>query len=186
MRHTRIAIALAATSLALGGCAALGLGEKTAATGTAAQEGKPWLRVEEGEATPSPAVKKGKATATPEVSLSAPAPDPSCTKLWQRTDPALIPVEVTPGPGSLTVDWPTQFGSGYRVAAVPQALVTGPQPEPEWQEVGPGKGCTMSTTLTGLTPGAAYIVWLDAPDTGRRLDGARNLYSGRSGVVYPE
>ncbi|MBO3743717.1 hypothetical protein [Actinoplanes flavus] len=186
MRHTRIAIALAATSLTLGGCAAFGLGERTATTGDTERGGESWLLVQQGQATPSPTASRGAPTPTPEASLSVPAVDPRCTKLWPRTDPALIPVEVTPGRGSLRVDWPTQFSSNYRVAAVPQKLVTGPQPEPVWKEVAPGSGCAMSTTLTGLTPGAAYIVWLDAPNTGRRLDGTRNLYSGRSGVVYPK
>ncbi|GGN40906.1 hypothetical protein FHR83_006933 [Actinoplanes campanulatus] len=186
MRHTRIAIALAATSLTLGGCAALGLGDRTATTEGAARDGESWLLVQQGQATPSPSVTMGAPSPTPEVSLSVPTPDPRCTKLWPRTDPALIPVRVTPGAGSLKVDWPTQFNSNYRVAAVPQKLVKGPQPQPVWQEVAPGSGCAMSTTVTGLTPGAAYIVWLDAPNTGHRLDGTRNLYSGRSGVVYPE
>jgi hypothetical protein len=44
----------------------------------------------------------------------------------------------------------------------------------------------VSATITGLTSGAAYIVWLDAPNTGRERDGTRHLYSGRSGVVYPQ
>jgi len=43
----------------------------------------------------------------------------------------------------------------------------------------------VSTTLTGLTSGAPYIIWLDAPGTPRRADGSRSLYSGKSGVVKP-
>ncbi|MDI6100508.1 hypothetical protein QLQ12_18010 [Actinoplanes sp. NEAU-A12] len=187
MRHTRIAFALAATSLALGGCAALGLGGGTAGESAAmAEKGKSWIEVAEGKATPSPAATTGKPIATPAVSLSAPAPDPSCTKIWPRTEPVMIPVEVTPGSGSLAVEWPAQYDSNYRITAVPQALVAGPQPEPSWQEVPAGAGCSVSTTITGLIPGEAYIVWLDAPNSGREVDGTRHLYSGRSGVVYPE
>lgn len=187
MRHTRIAIVLAAASLTLGGCAALGLGgDKSGDSSAATQGGKSWIVVDQGKATPSPAEPVGKATATPAVSLSAPTPDPSCTKIWPRTEPVMIPVEVTPGAGSLTVAWPTQFDSNYRVTAVLQDLVVGPQPEPVWKDVPAGTGCSMSTTITGLTPGEAYIVWLDAPNTGRELDGTRHLYSGRSGVVYPQ
>jgi hypothetical protein len=48
-----------------------------------------------------------------------------------------------------------------------------------------GAGCTTTATITGLTSGAAYIIWLDAPDTPRRADGSRSLYSGKSGVVKP-
>ena len=185
MRHTRIAITLATASLALGGCAALGLGGKAGETSAAAEKGTPWIQVDQGKATPSPAETTGRPAATPTVSLSAPAPDPSCTRIWPRTEPVMIPVEVTPGAGSLTVEWPTGYGPDYRVTAVPQELVTGPQPEPSWQQVPAGTGCSMRTTLTGLLPGAPYIVWLDAPDTGRERDGTRHLYSGRSGVVYP-
>ncbi|GIE35533.1 hypothetical protein Ait01nite_085780 [Actinoplanes italicus] len=186
MRHTRIAIALATASLALGGCAALGLDESTAGDSATAAEGKQWLVVDAGKATPSPGETTGKAIATPEVSLSLPAPDPSCTKLWPRTEPVMIPVEVTPGAGSLAVEWPTQGLSDYKITAVLQDLVVGAQPEPVWIPVPPGKGCSVSTTISGLIPGEAYIVWLDAPNTGREVDGTRRLYSGRSGVVYPQ
>src|SRR5690349_4002917 len=107
MRHTRIALVLAAASLTLGGCAALGLGGDDADESAASRNGKSWIVVDQGKATPSPTVTVGKPTATPRVSLSAPSPDPSCTKVWPRTEPVMIPVEVTPGAGSLTVEWPT-------------------------------------------------------------------------------
>ena len=48
-----------------------------------------------------------------------------------------------------------------------------------------GTGCTVRATITGLDPGKAYIVWLDAPNTGHERDGTRHLYSGRSGIVFP-
>jgi hypothetical protein len=185
MRHTRIAIALATAALSLGGCAAFGLDDATAGDSAAAAEGKQWIVVDAGKATPSPAATTGKPIATPEVSLSMPAPDPSCTRIWPRTEPVMIPVEVTPGAGSLTVEWPTQGLSDYRITAVLQDLVVGPQPEPVWISVPSAKGCSVSATISGLTSGEAYIVWLDAPNTGREVDGTRHLYSGRSGVVYP-
>lgn len=186
MRKFTFVIALSALPLALGGCAALGLGAGSGQSSAAPEaDGGSWIRTAAGQATPSPAPTRGTAPVTAEPSVSAPAPDPSCTKLWPRTEPVFIPVEVTPGAGSLKVEWPTQRDSGYRVTAVPQELVSGPQPEPVWQTVAPGTGCAVSTTITGLTPGAAYIVWLDAPGAGRNPDGTRRLYSGRSGVVYP-
>ncbi|MEV6306173.1 hypothetical protein AB0M02_42645 [Actinoplanes sp. NPDC051861] len=187
MRRTSIAIAMALLSVSLGGCAALGLGDTPGdATADQAAAGESWIRVEEGRATPSPTPSRGKSPSpSADPTLSAPAPDPSCTRLWPRTDPVLIPVVVTAGAGSLKVEWPRQYDSGYRVTAVPQALVYGKQPEPVWQTVAAGTGCTVTATITGLTPGAAYIVWLDAPDTGYERDGTRHLYSGRSGVVYP-
>ncbi|WP_430781162.1 hypothetical protein [Actinoplanes sp. G11-F43] len=193
MRRTGIAITLAATALALAGCAALtrggsgdGSGGDTS-EGSTAKLGRQWIQVDQGKATPSPSVTFGKPGATPSTSISAPTPDPGCTKLWPRTDwRVLIPIEVTVGKGSVKVEWPAQFDSNYRVTAVPQQLVSGAQPEPVWKPVAAGTGCTVTTTITGLTSGAPYIVWLDAPNTGRAVDGTRHLYSGRSGVIYPK
>jgi hypothetical protein len=189
MRRTGIAITLAAASLALGGCAALSVGGDKggdSSEGTTAKLGEPWIQVERGRATPSPSAPTGKPSATPTTPLATLTPDPGCTKIWPRTDwRVLIPIEVTVGTGSVEVEWPTQYDSNYRVAAVPQQLVTGAQPEPAWKAVAAGTGCTTTTTITGLTSGAPYIVWLDAPNTGAEVDGTRHLYSGRSRVVYP-
>ena len=185
MRTVKTALALATLPLALGGCAALGLGDTPAATTESQQSGEPWMMLAPGDPTPSPSPTRGRVVPTTEPTVSAPAPDPGCTKVWPRTDAAFIPVVVTPGAGSLKVEWPTQYASGYRVTAVPQKLVKGPQPEPPWKTVAAGTGCTVTATITGLTTGAPYIVWLDAPGTGYETDGTRHLYSGRSGVVYP-
>jgi hypothetical protein len=144
------------------------------------------VMAETGQRTPSPAPKKYAAvTPSADPSLAMPTPDPSCTKLWPRTEKVLIPLEVTVGAGSVKVEWPRQGTSNYRVTAVPQELVTGPQPESAWKNVPAGTGCTITTTITGLTSGKPYIVWLDAPNTGAEVDGTRHLYSGRSRVVYP-
>lgn len=193
-RSTGIAITLAVASLALGGCAALGLdGAGTGSAsgsgdGTTAAPGRPWIQVAQGKATPSPSAPTGRAaTPVPSVWASMPTPDPGCTKLWPRTDTRVfIPVDVTVGAGSVKVEWPRQYGSNYRVTAVPQRLVSGPQPEPSWKAVPAGTGCVMTTTITGLTSGEPYIVWLDAPNTGREWDGTRHLYTGRSGVIIPQ
>jgi hypothetical protein len=92
---------------------------------------------------------------------------------------------VTPGAGKLTVQWPNRYGKRYRVTAVPQEIVSGAQPEPTWQTVTTGSECTGSATISGLKSGAAYVVWLDAPDTPRGPDNSRSLYSGRSEIVKP-
>jgi hypothetical protein len=97
----------------------------------------------------------------------------------------LIPMQVTPGKGALTVTWPRQYASTYRVTAVPQPLVSGAQPAHTWTDVPAGTGCTVTTTITGLTSGKPYVVWLDAPGAGTYGDGTRHPYSGESGVVYP-
>jgi hypothetical protein len=97
----------------------------------------------------------------------------------------LIPMVVTPGAGSFTVQWPNRYGDTYRLTAVPQEIVTGEQPEPAWQTIKTGAECEVTATISGLTSGAAYIIWLDAPNTPRRLDGSRSLYSGKTKVVIP-
>jgi hypothetical protein len=92
---------------------------------------------------------------------------------------------VTPIAGGFKVDWPAAYGKTYRLTAVHQGLVVGAQPEPTWQTVPAGANCTVSATITGLVSGDPYIVWLDAPDTPRRVDGSRSLRTGRSAVVRP-
>jgi hypothetical protein len=151
-------------------------------------------------ATPSPAVPwLIDVSAGPAPSTSAPislrpstgppwSPLPSATTCdipWPTDERVLIPLIVTPGVGSLKVQWPSWYGPDYRVAAVDQRLVAGTQPPPTWVNVTAGTGCTVTATLTGLISGNPYVVWLDAPDTPRRIDNSRSLYSGRSGVVKP-
>jgi hypothetical protein len=183
MRFRRIVVALAVLPFAAVGCGAPGTPSDRESDEPAAEE--PWVVVEPGRVTPSPARKPGGSPrpALPPVSFLPTSA--SCKIGWPEQDQVLIPMIVTPGIASLTVQWPNRFGNTYRVAAVPQELVSGAQPEPTWQTVTTGTECDVSATITGLKSGAAYIVWLDAPDTPRRLDGSRSLYSGRSAVVIP-
>ncbi|WIM96883.1 hypothetical protein ACTOB_000358 [Actinoplanes oblitus] len=182
MRRVRTGLVLA-FALAVDGC---GSGGGTPAGTPEPSPGGTWSVVVSGSATPSPTPSRGSARPTTGVTASLPSANPSCTKTWPPTEAVLIPVEVTPIAGGFKVEWPRQYESNYRVAAVPQKLVSGAQPEPAWKDVPAGTGCSISTTITGLVPGAAYIVWLDAPNTGYEVDGTRHLYSGRSGVVYPK
>jgi hypothetical protein len=145
----------------------------------------PWLVYASGNASPS-------ATPAPSLDPSAtglpwiPLPSATtCAIAWPTDEQVLIPMIVTPGVRSLTVRWPSWYGPNYRVAAVNQKLVTGTQPPPTWVTVHAGAGCTVTATLTGLVTGNPYVVWLDAPNTPRRIDNSRSLYSGRSGVVKP-
>lgn len=146
---------------------------------------EPWVRVEPGKAVSSaPVYFTGSPPAgLPPVSY-LPTPSPTCQS-WPLQEAVLIPMQLTVGAGSIAVSWPNRFGNLYRVTAVPQDLVTGAQPDPVWKTVSTGTECTASTTITGLTPGRAYIVWLDAPNTPRKRDGSRDLYSGKSGIVIP-
>ncbi|GAA2892415.1 hypothetical protein Acy02nite_63230 [Actinoplanes cyaneus] len=181
MRHLRSFIAAAALGLLAAGC-----GDGKAETSASPSPGDTWQLIVTGSAVPTPTPSPfGSRPRMGAATLSG-SPDPSCSKTFTRTEEVLIPVEVTPISGGFKVEWPRQYDSNYRITAVPQKLVSGPQPEPPWKNVPAGTGCTVSSTITGLTPGDAYIVWLDAPNTGYEPDGTRHLYSGRSGVVYPK
>jgi hypothetical protein len=174
-----------AVPLALGGCGALGLGSAPPSPSPSPPPGAaPWLVVATGSVTPSPGASYGwsPGPALPSVSFLSAAP--GCPG-QAGVDPVLIPLTVTPGRGSLTVAWPHLYGPDYRIAAVPQLLVAGGQPAPSWRTVPGGTGCTVTTTISGLSSGKPYVVWLDAPHSGYLRDGARHTYSGRSGVVYP-
>jgi hypothetical protein len=174
-----------AVLLALGGCGVLGLGAgRPGASAGAPPTATPWIVTATGSATPSPGVPYGGPLRPPLPSVSFLTTRPGCA--WTAgVDPVLIPLTVTPGPGSLTVTWPHAFGPDYRIAAVPQLVVAGSQPPPAWRTVAGGSGCTATTTITGLAAGRPYVVWLDAPHSGYLRDGSRHPYSGRSGVVYP-
>lgn len=188
MRLRKLLLPLLALPIALGGCGALGLGSAPATPGAAASAtpiaGADWIVVATGSATPSPvpSVAGSRSPALPPVSFLP--VHPGCVQDWTVTPP-LIPIEVVPGPGKLTVTWPRQYESDYRITAVKQPLIGGSQPDYTWQQVAASTGCTVTATISGLTKGVPYIVWLDAPDTGHERDGERHPYSGRSGVVYP-
>jgi hypothetical protein len=185
MRFRTIALALAALPVVLGGCGGTGTPGISPSGSAPASPAVPWVIVATGSATPSP---------TPSVSFSLPPSGlptislpaaSACAIAWPEHEQVLIPMIVTPGKASLKVQWPARYGPNYRVAAVDQRLVSGTQPPPTWVNVTAGSGCTVTATLTGLISGNPYIVWLDAPNTPRNLDGSRSLYSGKSGVVTP-
>ena len=187
MRLRKILLPLLALPIAVGGCGLLGLDSSTANPGSAASAtpGSNWIVVATGSATPSPVPSPG-GSRTPVLPPASFLPVvPGCAKDW-IVNPPLIPIEVVPGAGKLTVTWPRQYDSGYRITAVKQPLISGRQPDYAWQDVPAGTGCTVTATISGLKKGMPYVVWLDAPNTGHELDGARHPYSGRSGVVYPK
>jgi hypothetical protein len=177
MRLTKIMLGL---PLLLGAC---GSGTPTPVVSVAATA-TPWAVIDSGSATPSPSTSFGSyAGGLPAVSFLPTSS--ACAMGWPQHGLVLIPMVVTPQKGALQVQWPAQFGPTYRITAVDQQLVVGTQPPPTWQTVPAGTGCTVTATITGLTSGGAYIVWLDAPESGRNIDGSRRLRSGKSGVVHP-
>ena len=184
MRGRSFALALAALPLCLTGCG--GTPTPTASSSPTPTSG-PWVLFDSGSPTPSAGgtwYTGSRPAGLPPVSF-LPTASASCAIGWPDSGQVLIPMNITPVAGGFKIEWPSAYGSYYRITAVPQGLVAGPQPEPSWQTVNAGTGCTVSTTLTGLTSGAPYIIWLDAPDTPRDVDGTRSLYSGKSGVVKP-
>ncbi|WP_250029068.1 hypothetical protein [Paractinoplanes maris] len=180
----RRGLALAVLPFLLGACGD-GSSPSTSASPTAAA-GEAYVNVEPGRATPSTVAKRTGTfpPALPPVSFLPTSEQ--CAIAWnQDIGRVLIPMIVTPAARSLKVQWPARYGNVYRVAAVPQEIVSGAQPEPVWKTVTTAGGCTGSATISGLKSGAAYVVWLDAPDTPRGPDNSRSLYSGRSDVVKP-
>jgi hypothetical protein len=181
-----VTVATLIVPLALGGCGALGLDPPVAPSATPEPVGGPgWLVSTTGDATASPSASAGtgtRATLLPPVSFLP--VDPDCAKSF-TVEPPLIAMEIVPGKRSLTVTWPRQYDSNYRITAVPQPLVSGNQAPYTWQNVAPATGCTVTATISGLTSGKPYVVWLDAPNSGYQPDGTRHPYSGKSGVVYP-
>lgn len=183
-RVMRSALAVSASLLLLTGCGASGGSSGGAGASAAPSPAVPWLIDASGNPT---------TVATPTVSLSpstglpwSPLPSAStCAISWPTNEQVFIPMIVTPGVGSLKVQWPSWYGPNYRLAAVDQKLVSGTQPPPTWMNVTAGTGCTVTATLTGLISGNPYVVWLDAPNTPRGIDNSRSLYSGRSAVVRP-
>jgi hypothetical protein len=83
-----------------------------------------------------------------------------------HVSPRQVPPGVVPGPGgTATVSW--QAGArpevlGYRVSAVSQTLRSGVQAAPRVQTAAEPADCAPVTlTFTGLTPGDAYVFWLE-------------------------
>jgi hypothetical protein len=190
LRKMVLALVLAALPLALGGCGVLGpgpgVGGATPSASATPGSGGSWIVVATGSAPPSPSPSYGTGSPSPALPAVSFLPvAPGCAQTWTSMSDVLIPLTVNPGKGSVTVTWPRQYGSNYRIAAVKQSLVSGNQLAYTWQNVAAGTGCTVTTTISGLKSGAPYVIWLDAPGTGYERDGTRHLYSGKSGVIYP-
>jgi hypothetical protein len=176
--------ALIVLPFVLGGCG--GTSTPAATSSEKAPKQEPWVVVDPGSPTPSAASAKAGSPkpALPPASFLPTAA--ACKIAWPSyVGQVYIPMMVTPGSGSFTVQWPNRYGNTYRIAAVPQSLVSGAQPDPAWKTITTGSECEASGTITGLTSGEAYIIWLDAPDTPRGVDGTRSLYTGRSGIMKP-
>lgn len=182
MRLVRLALLALATSVPAG-CA--GGTPAPAPSVTTANVPQPWVVVQPGQPTATASARRGGSPRAPLPPVSFLATTSACAIAWPQAGVVLIPMIVTPVTRGFQVRWPASYGSSYRLTAVHQGLVSGAQPEPTWQTIRAGAGCTVTATITGLISGDPYIVWLDAPDTPTRTDGSRSLRSGKTGVVKP-
>src|SRR5690349_9536542 len=145
MRGRSFALALAALPLCLTGCG--GTPTPTASSSPTPTSG-PWVLFDSGSPTPSAGgtwYTGSRPAGLPPVSF-LPTASASCAIGWPDSGQVLIPMNITPVAGGFKIEWPSAYGSYYRITAVPQGLVAGPQPEPSWQTVNAGTGCTVSTT----------------------------------------
>ncbi|MFQ1002196.1 hypothetical protein [Modestobacter sp. SSW1-42] len=112
-----------------------------------------------------------------------PRPDPC----GSSTAPRRITPNAVAGAGSATVTWLADSREevlSYRVSAVSQELVLGEQAGPVPVVVAKPATCSeLTATVTGLVPGAAYVLWMEeevrSPSTGV----ARMVHVGTSDPV---
>ena len=180
-RESLQATALPDTAVAMSGTGQAGLGgeEISSVAAQGARSG--------GFAVPQPprpvGIQVPVDTAYGVVPEYTPRPDPC----GSSTTPRRIVPNAVPGPGSATVTWLADARDevlSYRVRAVSQELVGGQQPDPVGQAVAKPATCSeLTATLTGLTPGDAYVIWMEeevrSPSTGV----ARMVHVGTSDPV---
>jgi hypothetical protein len=174
-RRAAAAVLAGAGALLLTGC---GPGDTVVETtaATAAAPGTSWFLSSGGTAAPTteppfiqiaPTIPRpGEFTVPRPVPYGvAPVTKPPADPCNGATSPRRIVPGAVAGAGSATVSWPADNRAevlGYRVQAVTQSLVTGTQPATVQQTVGQVAGCgTVTATLTGLTSGEHYVVWLE-------------------------
>jgi hypothetical protein len=196
MRRSRLFLLFA--PLLLGGCGVVpgfpAGSPATSPTAAAAASGPSWVVVSQGSVAPS-ATAKGRPSPTPSTGGFLPrrTPGPTPTPHQTCSDPT-VKVGVINGlaeterAGTATVRWFNIGGDNvvsYRLTAIPQALVSGKQPDLRWQSISPGKACTyMTAVVTGLVRNAPYVLSLDAVLSHTNADGARAATVARSGVFY--
>jgi hypothetical protein len=193
-RRSPAVLAVVVGGLLTSGCDVLGQSDaeragRTETTGA----GPSWIVLAEGKASPSPAPRPGVSPAAspalrlPPMSAATAAPSPTEACAGVSRMGAISGLTVEPGSGRATVSWYNAGDPGllsYQLAAVPQRLVAGFQPEPEWQTIDAGAGCRqMSATVAGLETGAPYVFWLDAVTKSYQGSGTRASTVGRSLVV---
>jgi hypothetical protein len=187
--------------LMLGGFAAVlllsGCKSSTAATTPVpSASGPAWVITTQGSATPTPTPSVWTRTVTPLPSGFLPlpsitgtvtsTPSGSCTPDNGRG--TIAGLTVVPGSTSAAVTFFNPGGSTlqqFRVTAISEDLVPGPQRDVGWTVVTPGTPCAYQTvTITGLTAKSHYVFSVDAvwSALGDR-DGTTASTIARSGVI---
>ncbi|WP_250006965.1 fibronectin type III domain-containing protein [Actinoplanes sp. M2I2] len=190
MRRRWLGLGLVVAPLVLGGC---GSGDTPGAT-PSENGATPWVVVATGQATPSPVASR--ATGTPSPVPSGFLPLPSDAAAAKPTgSPSCPPVkgnvingaDATTGATSGTVTWYDPATSNiveYRVTAITQDSMLGPQREVGWTVVTPGTTCGYRTaTVTGLDRRTRYVFSVDMVTTRHDSDGTLAATVARSRVV---
>jgi hypothetical protein len=175
--------------LLLGGCS-------TASTpgSTAPSSGFPWIVVNTGSATPSPAPTTSYGSASPFPSgflplpsvTATPTPTVSATCTSGRFQGGIINyASVVAGTTSAVVTWNDPGGDGllrYRVTAIGQDVLPGLQRDVGWTVVTPVAGtCGMlSATVRNLSRKKHYVFSVDAVFTRTGQDGTQAATIARS------
>jgi hypothetical protein len=178
--------------LMLAGC---GSGDEA---GTAEDEGggKSWVVVNPGNATPSSVPPRATGTRSPFPSGFLPLPT-GTTKPTATGTSSCPPVkgnvingaDATTGATSGTVTWydpATADIVEYRITAISQDAMLGPQRDVGWTVVTPGAACGYRTaTVTGLDRKTRYVFSVDMVTSrkGQGGDGTVAATVARSGVV---
>ncbi|MCU7724701.1 fibronectin type III domain-containing protein [Actinoplanes sp. KI2] len=174
--------------LVLGGC---GSGGTPSAAPT--PSGSPWIIYLPGNAAASQAPSgAGTPSAFPTGFLplpsgsvtASPSGSPACPR---EISHGIAGATVVPGRTSAAVTFYNPGGSDlveYRVTAISQDLVAGPQRDVGWTVLTPGSGCGFLTaTVTGLDPKTHYVFSVDAVTTRLGMDGTQAATVARSLVV---
>nr|WP_221377865.1 fibronectin type III domain-containing protein [Actinoplanes polyasparticus] len=163
--------------LVLAGC---GSGDK-ASTAEDGAGGKSWVVVNTGSATPSAVPSRGTGTRSPLPSGFLPLPTATAkpTVAGTSTCPpvkgnVINGADATAGATSGTVTWYDPATSDiveYRITAISQDAMLGPQRDVGWTVVTPGATCGYRTaTVTGLNRDTRYVFSVDMV-TSRRVQG---------------
>ncbi|MBO3742380.1 fibronectin type III domain-containing protein [Actinoplanes flavus] len=194
-RKSAVALSAVVLPLLIAGCSSSSSGKRNGEDEATSVGGTSWILVDQGQATPAPSTTPGTAAPTPSITLpplptvspsASGSATPVCTPR-QNAQP-IDGLTVTPGSTSAVVTWYHPGGANivdYRITAISQDLVSGPQPQIDWVREVPLECGMVSTTVPGLQAKSHYVFSVDAvlrqDDMAR--EGTYTRTVARSGVV---